>query len=223
MTPYYEEAGITIYHADCRQVLDDVAADVVVTDPPYGISLEADYSKSYGVEVKVAAERKSHAPVHGDTEPFDPTPLLRFPHHVLFGANYYRDRLPDAGGWIVWDKVCSNDVRRLPGWSDGEVAWTDLVKGIRIFRHAWNGFSRSSENSVHVHPTQKPVALMRWVLDRWVPPDWVILDPYMGSGPLARAAQEMGRRYIGVEIEESYCEVAVGRLRQGVFDFGAAS
>lgn len=221
VAPYYDEGGITLYHARCEDVLPQLAAaaiDLVLTDPPYGIGLQADYAESYGVELKLSAERKRHAPVYGDDTPFDPSPLLSYGRVFLFGANYYRHTLPldPSGGWLVWDKVCSNDVRRLPGWSDGELAWSNCFKGVRIFRHAWNGFSRSSENSFHVHPTQKPVALMRWILERWTVPGDTILDPYMGTGPVAQACKETGRRYIGIEVERQYVDVAVSRLQQEV-------
>jgi site-specific DNA-methyltransferase (adenine-specific) len=88
-----------------------------------------------------------------------------------------------------------------------------------MFTHLWNGYNRDSEIGYHVHPTQKPVALFRWCLDRPTLPGDLILDPYMGSGPIARACHEMGRRYIGIEIEERYCEIAAKRLAQGVLSF----
>lgn len=220
MTPYYDEDGITIYHKDCREVLPTLEnCDLVLTDPPYGLSLATEYEDRYGKELLLGARRINHPPLTGDSTPFDPAHLLGFGRCVLFGANYYMDRLP-VGGWLFWDKVCSNDVRRLSKyWSDGELAWSNVFKGVKAYRHAWNGFSRSSENSFHVHPTQKPVSLMKWILGQWSEPDDLILDPYMGSGPIAQACHEMGRRYIGIEIEERYCQIAVGRLAQGVLEF----
>jgi site-specific DNA-methyltransferase (adenine-specific) len=219
--PYYQDSLVTLYHGDSREIAPALAFDAVLADPPYGIALDADYEASYGIEERLAAVRKRHAPVHGDDEPFDPAWLLAFQvPTVLFGANYYRERVPIDGGWIVWDKVGRNDVRRLPGWSDGELAWCSEFKGVRIFRHAWNGFSRSSENSFHVHPTQKPVDLMVWVLAAWLPTG-IVLDPYMGSGPVVAAAKRLNRRAIGIEIEERYCEIAANRCRQEVLGLPA--
>ena len=101
--------------------------------------------------------------------------------------------------------------------SDAEVAWSNVLTGARVFHHMWLGIYRDSKlSSRGFHPTQKPVALMRWILERWTKPGDLILDPYMGSGPIAQACHEMGRRYIGVEIVEDYCRIAVDRLRQGV-------
>jgi DNA modification methylase len=80
----------------------------------------------------------------------------------------------------------------------------------------WTGAFRDSERNVKLHPTLKPVSLMRWIVDRWTQPGDLVLDPYMGSGPVAQACHDLGRRYIGVEIVEDYCRVAANRLAQGV-------
>ena len=86
-----------------------------------------------------------------------------------------------------------------------------------MFAYQWNGACRQGEKETHgLHPTQKPVALMRWILGRASEPGDLILDPYMGSGPVAKACKEMGRRYIGVEMMEHYCQRAVKRLAQEV-------
>jgi DNA modification methylase len=95
------------------------------------------------------------------------------------------------------------------------MAWTNFVKGARVFRFLWNGMLRDSHESLE-HPTQKPIELMKWVLGlRWTPPG-IILDPYAGSGSTLRAAKDLGRSAIGIEIEERYCEIAVRRLAQEV-------
>ena len=202
-TPYYDRDGITVYHADCRDVLpniDPASVALLLTDPPYGIDLDTDYA---------ARMHRSGAPrwpdrVANDAELFDPAPLLRdYRRLLLFGANYYADRLP-LGSWVVWHKF---DV--APILSDCELAWHNLGgKRVSYFAHA------ISQDRTRMHPTQKPVALMQWALDRWTKPGDLILDPYMGSGPIARAAQLLGRRYIGIELVEDYCKAAVNRLAQ---------
>ncbi len=87
---------------------------------------------------------------------------------------------------------------------------------VQVFRHLWKGFLTDSEHQPQrrVHPTQKPVALMRWIIDKWTKPGDLVFDPYMGSGPVARACLDLGRRYIGVEIVEEYCQAAVDRVGQ---------
>ena len=216
MTPYYDRDGITIWHADCRDVLpsiDPASVDLQHTDPPYGINL------TYG---GIGETTKVNVQVAGDDAPFDPEPLLAFPRVVMFGANHYAHRLPHTFGWLVWDKVCNNGVGSV--LSDGELAWTNVSDRLRIFRHMWNGAYRQTERGYSVHPTQKPVALMRWIIDRWTKPGDLVLDPYMGSGPVAQACHELGRRYIGIELVEDYCKVAVIRLAQQTLDLdgGAA-
>ena len=204
MTPYYDEDGITIYHADCADVLPDPTdVDLVLTDPPYGINYKP-------------GAYWNHQGVVGDNFPFDPRPLVtKYNRLVLFGANNYTSLLP-PGGWIVWDK---RDMvsRRLPG-SDGEMAWTNVHHQVRVIKHLWMPHTMRDEPLMH--PTQKPTALMRYILNEWTAIGEMIYDPYMGSGPVAQACRDTGRRYVGVEIEERYCEVAVQRLAQQVLAFG---
>lgn len=208
-TPYYSEDGITIYHGDAREILPSItSADLVLTDPPYGIGL------TFG---GIAKTTKVTDAVYGDDEPFDPTPLLRFPKVIIFGANYFAARLPVDGGWLVWDKV-TVDVVSVMG--DAELAWTNFVPKVRVFRHMWNGGYRASERGFSVHPTQKPVALMRWCLSL-APDTKLVLDPYMGSGPVLRAAKDAGIQAIGIEIEERYCEIAAKRLIQQTLGLSA--
>lgn len=209
--PYYERDGITIFNANCLDLLpaiEPATVALVLTDPPYGINM------TFG---GVGRTTLVNEMVYGDHEPFEPTPLLAFPRLILFGANHYANRLPSSSGWIVWDKVTTNAV--ISVLSDAEMAWTNVMQKTRVYRHMWNGAFRDSERGFSVHPTQKPVALMRWILERWSEPGDLILDPYMGSGPIARACLDLGRRYIGIELEERYCNIAVRRLQQQVMVF----
>ena len=217
MTPYYDEGGITIYNARCEDVLpsiDPTDVDLLLTDPPYGIDLDTDY-KARGISAR------TYLRIEGDRAEFDPAPLLAYGACVLWGGNYFAHLLPPSNGWLFWDKRKLNDTN----WSgsEAELAWTNLSAGVRGFRHLWLGGMRDSETRYHVHPTQKPVALMRWIIDRWTKPGDMVLDPFMGSGPVAQACHELGRRYIGIELVEGYCKIAVGRLSQQAFDFGGAA
>lgn len=218
MTPFYDENGITIYHARCEDVLPSIepaGVDVVLTDPPYGINLSTTYRSNGrgGSSGRWAWTSRDHPAIQGDEEPFDPTYWLSFPKVVLFGANHFADKLPASSSWIVWNRRSHSDT------ADAELAWTNLGGTVRMFTHMWDGYTRDSEIGYHVHPTQKPVALMSWIIDRWTDPGDLILDPYMGSGPVAKACYLNGRRYIGIEIVEDYCEIAVQRLAQGVLEF----
>lgn len=210
MKPYYQDEYATIYHGDCREILPGLPKiDLVLTDPPYGIKLETAYKLRGRSRL---AQCKDYPEIHGDDQEFDPTFLLKWPC-ILWGANYYCSKLPKSSGWLVWDKRCG---RMQNDQTDGELAFTNVIKGVRIFHHEWNGFRRDSEIDESYHPTQKPVALIIWVLSfKWIP-GGLILDPFMGSGTTLRAAKDLQRKAIGIEIEEKYCEVAAKRLAQEV-------
>ena len=208
--PYYDHAGITIYHGDCRDILPLLdPVDLVLTDPPYGINHPTDYKARRRGNL---ASCSNYPAVYGDDEPFDPSPFLKTPC-VLWGANYFADRLPTSSGWLVWDKKRPHDLDQ----ATVELAWTNFVKGARIFRFMWNGMLRDGKDYL-CHPTQKPTELMKWVLTLKWTPSGTILDPFMGSGTTLVAAKQLGRKAIGIEIEEKYCEIAVKRLAQEVLD-----
>jgi site-specific DNA-methyltransferase (adenine-specific) len=207
--PYYEHAGIIIYHGDCREIMPQLGkVDLVLTDPPYGIAHPTDYAKRGRTNL---AACRDYVPVYGDDKAFDPTMLLSVgTARILWGGNWFADKLPAQGGWLVWDKERPDDLDQ----ATCELAWTDCVKGVRRFRHLWNGMMRASDEALE-HPTQKPEALMRWCMSlRWTKDLEVILDPFMGSGSTLRAAKDLGRRAIGIEMEEKYCEIAARRLAQ---------
>lgn len=231
MKPYYDHAGITIYLGDCREILPQLpACDLLLCDSPYGSGLSVDYAEKFQPgksqwwqnSDRHLSTRHHSKHIFGDTEPFDPSHLLKHPAnvHVLWGANWYANRLPDSGGWWVWDKRNGQRDVTESDWpmGEGELAWTDKGKGVRIFRHTWFGLIRDSERGKHLHPTQKPVALMVWCIER-SGTSGLILDPYMGSGPVLEAAKMLGRKAIGIEIEECYCEKAAKRLSQEVMNF----
>ena len=223
MNPYYQDDFVTIYHADCREVLPTLEkVDLVLTDPPYGIGVQTDYAgsgrgkpsaRSTHVGRKRLASANSYPPVIGDHEPFDPSHILAMGVPcVLWGANHYAHRLPPSGAWFVWDRVSGGSAT-----ADAELAWTNLAGTVRRFEYRWNGACRAGEKETHgLHPTQKPVALMSWVIQRTTEPGQTILDPYMGSGPIEVAAKDLGRKAIGIEIEERYCEIAARRCAQEV-------
>jgi DNA modification methylase len=208
--PYYADDSVTIYHGDCREMLADIYADVIVTDPPYGIAYVHGGGKY----------RPSPTPIIGDDLPFDPAPLLALARPtILWGGNHYASRLPDSPTWLVWDKKPS-------GWrndqADAELAWTNLGGPARTYRHAWSGggtlaHENGTANRV-LHPAQKPIGLMRWCLGFT---DGIALDPFMGSGSTLVAAKSLGRRSIGIEIEERYCEIAARRCSQEVLGLPA--
>jgi site-specific DNA-methyltransferase (adenine-specific) len=214
--PYYEEDGITIYHGDCREILPNLpTVATVVSDPPYGMDNNTDSSRfSGGSDESVAKRGKAGrfvGKIHGDNEPFDPSPWLSFPQVVLFGCNHYLPSLP-AGSLLVWIKRTDSAFGSF--LSDAEVAWFSGGRGVYCFRD----LSMTALANSRAHPNQKPVGLMEWCVQKTNGP---ILDPFMGSGTTLVAAKNLGRKAIGIEIEEKYCAIAVDRLRQGVLLMGA--
>jgi hypothetical protein len=217
VTPYYDEDGITIYHGDCREILrslDPESVALVLTDPPYGIGLDTDYSSIPGKSPKGYHHNggRTYDVVIEDDRPFDPALLLPFGRLILWGANHYATRLPEGGQWIVWRKRGASELMAA-----AELAWHNC--GGRPVDYFETTRNESRQVDGHLHPAQKPTSLMRWLLGKWSEPDDLILDPYMGSGPVLEACRDLGRRYIGIEIEERYCEIAVQRLAQGVLEF----
>lgn len=223
VNPYYQDDNCTIYHGDCREILPQLEpVDLVLTDPPYGINLNTDYCSSRKNSQIIRRDKrhawngKTYPKIHGDDSEFDPDIFLgtskRF---ALFGANAYSKKLTNSYSWIVWDKktegVPSNS------FSDAELIYCigANFKSVRIFRHMWSGYQRASEIGCHYHPTQKPIVLIKYIISKFDHPQ-TILDPFMGSGTTLRAAKDLNRKAIGIEIEEKYCEIAVERLRQEV-------
>lgn len=201
----------TLYLGDCREILPTLLADfAVVSDPPYGINHKTE--RTGGLNLG-KGERRNEKRVHGDDRPFDPAPFLRR-ETILWGANYYADKLPTSGGWLVWDKRRGGS--HAPGFiaSDCEMAWTNLAERVRIFSHLWAGVCRDSEIGKHYHPTQKPIALMRWCIEQIKAA--TICDPFMGSGSTGVAAAALGRGFIGIEIDQTYFETACRRIETEV-------
>ncbi len=214
VSPYFEKDGCVIIHGDCRDVLPHLPpVDLVLTDPPYGMS----YRPGGGSPGLLHSRGHKRAEVvRGDDEPFDPAPWLAVAPCAFFGAQWFFSTLP-PGEFFVWDK--RGDYRPIDQ-RDFDLVWTNAGKAGRIIRCVWRGLCRETEAQDKIlHPTQKPVRLMRDILDA-LPPSQTILDPFMGSGTTLVAARDLGRKAIGVEICEKYCEIAAKRLAQGVLPFG---
>jgi site-specific DNA-methyltransferase (adenine-specific) len=208
--PYYEASGITIFHGDCREILPTITADVIVTDPPYGIAdiWQGGFGSGWGKAREKASLRNSW-----DGKPADVGCILELGlPSIIWGGNYFN--LPASRGWLVWRK----EVNPTLTLGDAELAWTNLDQVIRVFDHPR---SKVTGKLVPEHPTTKPLPLMLWCLGFLQ--SGVVLDPFMGSGTTLVAAKNLGRRAIGIEIEERYCEIAARRLSQEVLNFGGAA
>ncbi len=215
----------TLYLGDCRDILPTLGkVDAVVTDPPYGIG--ADKAAKAAAEQRKAAQARPAGlrskagrgwADYGETNWDDVRPhpecfaLIRnaAPSQIILGGNYFTDLLPPTMRWLVWDKG-----QRDFSLADCEFAWSSEQKAARIFTYPRAAALQDGKE----HPTQKPIALMKWCID-FFPKANTILDPFMGSGTTGVAAVQMGRKFIGIEREEKYFAIACKRIedaqRQG--------
>lgn len=203
MKPYYQDSAVTIYHGDCRDsfwLTPNAKVDLLLTDPPYGIGKLMQGGKNTGHWNHLSQGNS------WDLESPDIQFLLNAAkQQIVWGGNYFK--LPINRCWLAWVKT--NSVRTQ---ADMELAWTNLDQPARTFQ-APTGGSYHRE-----HPTQKPLELMAWCISLADAPV-VVLDPFMGSGTTLRAAKDLGRKAIGIEIEEKYCEIAAKRMAQEVLPF----
>ena len=213
-----------LYLGDCRELIGELSADAVISDPPYGINYNhsGQHGRLSGVGVTKAARERGNHPIIGDDAPFEPAPWLRFGNVLLWGADHYRLRLPEGGRWLVFDKL--DDMEPWDSFSDVEFAWHSRGGASRRFRMKWKGIAcdkQGENNGLREHPTQKPIALMSWCIEQAGMPQ-KILDPFMGSGTTGVAALRLRRRFIGIEISETYFDIACRRIeaeaRQGRLD-----
>lgn len=235
-----EQIGLaTLMLGDCRELAPHLARPAaVISDPPYGQNLKMVARATSGIgarRVAGAVRNGGWAPVAGDAEAFDPAWMLDLSEIVLlWGFHRFWRGLPD-GRLLVWDKTGGGVCGHIDQ-SHAEIAW--LTGGpnaaVRLKSMLWAGLAVGAEAKEdctagvrRVHPTQKPVALMRWCIElAKVPPGGVILDPYMGSGSTGVAAVQLRHPFVGIEIEERYFDTACRRIeqaqRQGDMFRGAA-
>lgn len=211
MKPYYQDDWVTIYHGDCLEVLPGLPkADLVLTDPPYGIGENAFRVANRGK----LAQTTDYGSFDWDKEPASRDEinlcLSAGQKAIIWGGNYFH--LPPMRGWLVWDKQNGDN-----DFADCELAWTNIKTSVRIFRFTWNGMIRQGKarGVKRVHPAQKPEELMTWAMS-FDPEGQSVLDPFMGSGTTLRAAKDLKRKATGIEMNEKYCEIAARRMSQEV-------
>lgn len=191
--------GCVLYRADCREVLGEVKADAIITDPPYGISFAAQPTTG-------GRKRGQLRETWDDETPADVVLKLREMARlcVIWGGNYYP--LPCTRGWLLWRKPDAP-----PSMAHGELAWTSRDQNLKVI-----DWSISATNAERVgHPTQKPVRVMSWSMEQvGVPDGATVFDPFMGSASTAIACLRTGRPFIGVERDPGHFNTAVERIRR---------
>ena len=212
MKPYYERSGMTIYHGDCREVLPDLAYDTVVTDPVWPNATADLVGKDRPYElfaemVELVDCNRMAVQLGSDSDP-------RFLASVPSSFTFFR------AVWLEYARasyrgrlLAGSDIAYLFGEPPPSRPGGRVIPG-----KAMDSFGRGKESD---HPCPRSRYLVQWLTEKWSAPSDVVCDPFMGSGTTLVAAKNLGRRAIGIEIEEEYCEMAAERLSQEVFDFSA--
>ena len=185
----------------------DNYADLILTDPPYGIGEEKGKGSGIG-----KIERRTYEDKWDGKTPKKEifNEIIRVGKKVIiFGGNFFTDKLPVGTQWIVWDKV--GNQRQFKDFGDCELAWTNIGKKIiKKYFVMQKGFI--AEEKARLHPTQKPVALIMNILEDYTIPGQIIMDPFIGSGTTAVAAKKLGRNFIGCDILQKYVDISNKRL-----------
>lgn len=205
--PYYQDESVVIYNADCRLILPqipDKSIDLVLTDPPYGLA-DRWTGGTWGSN-----------PIYDDAKRWDrdiPVDVVLSlerlsTYQIIWGGNLYP--VPPSRSWLAWEKSSKMDTL-----ADFELAWTNLDRPSKQWLEDRN------PDGKRYHPTQKPTSLISWCI-LLTPIANTILDPFLGSGTTAYCAKKLGRKCIGVEIEEKYAEIAAKRCSQSVMKLECA-
>lgn len=210
-----------IYNVDCYEAIKFIPSksiDLVLTDPPYGIGMSGGVISKSGTSFGTSPQSTR---LYDDKnnkwdeqtpskEMFDE--LLRVGKKVIiFGGNYFTDKLPQSNHWLVWDKTGEMQVQNP--FSECELIWTNIQERNNVKKYFLRsqGFI-SDVKDERVHPTQKPLELVKWIIEKYTNENDVVLDVFLGSGTTAVACKETGRNYIGFEIDENFYEIAKDRL-----------
>ena len=214
-----EEPTIKLHNMDCMDALremDDNQFDLAIVDPPYGSkNIKGGYSSGNGGGKGAAKQKDYNRAVweHGAPGSDYFEELRRVSNNqIMWGANHYIDNLPfrcNSACWLIWDKKNENT-----GFADVELAWTSFNKAARKFEFMWNGMLQGDmKNKEHrIHPTQKPEALYKWLLQNYAKEGDTILDTHLGSGSIAIACWVLGFDLTGYELDKDYYDAACNRF-----------
>ncbi len=215
------------YNMDCMNGMKDFPDkyfDLAIVDPPYGGVSRGGYmqNRSSGGVAKHPTYHTSLWKCPPPTKEYFDELRRVSKNQIIWGGNYYASLLPDSQCWIVWDKQKPEGVH----FADVELAWTSFDRAAKMFRFMWNGMLQGDmkHKEVKIHPTQKPVALYEWILNKFAGPDDTILDTHVGSASSLIACRNHNHKYVGFEIDAEYYRLAKERLEKelaqtNIFDF----
>jgi DNA modification methylase len=194
------------------KLMNGEKADMVFTDPPYGISVVK--SEMVGANFGVAKKGKYSEVIADDTtntanEFYQTCISLGMDKFIIWGGNYFTDFLPFSDGWLIWNKRAGTDIRNT--FADGEMAWCSFHTPIRIYDQLWNGMIREGEKEKRVHPTQKPIRMLSEIIEDHVKGK-LLFDGFLGSGSTMVAAHQLKRKCYGMELDPKYCQVIIDRM-----------
>lgn len=205
-----------LLNMDCMIALKeypDNYFDLAIVDPPYGINEAGKKNPSRSKLAKAKQYKEYH---NKDKDPMQKAyfdELMRVSKdQIIFGANHFIENIAkNSSCWLVWDKENGKN-----DFADCELAWTSFKSAVRIFRFKWQGMLQGNmkQKEVRIHPNQKPVALYRWILQKYAKPGDLIIDTHVGSASSLIACYELGFDYIGFEIDEHYFNLAQKRIRE---------
>ena len=207
---------IRLYNEDCLPAMKrmkDKEFDLAICDPPYGVKMDEGFEgfEGFGGSGRPIARRR-YKGGWDDARPPDDyfKHLLRIADRCLvFGGNFFADKLPQGTHWITWDKL-----NTMPSFGDCELIWTNTNrKSVKKFTYEWNGLL-GKEKQTRIHPTQKPVALYKWLLKNYAKEGDTILDTHFGSLSIGIACHDMGFDLTAYEIDKDYFEAGKERLER---------
>jgi DNA modification methylase len=186
------------------RLMNGQKADICISDPPYGISVVKSNSRMQQLGWE---QYENDSDINTAVDAFNLAYSI-CDKLVFWGANHYANKLPNVGGWLIWDKQDGKDTTT---YSMGELAWTNILNNVQIFKHIWDGFRKDSEKGQsRLHPSQKPIKLHEWVLEK-IDAD-LVLDLFLGSGSTMVASHQIKRKCYGMELDPKYCQVIVDRM-----------
>lgn len=196
------------------RLMDGHKADMVFTDPPYGIKVVK--SEMVGADFGVAKKGKYSEVIADDTtdtarEFYDTCVALGMDRFIIWGGNYFTDFLPFSDSWLIWNKRGDTGIRNT--FADGEMAWCSFHTPIRIYNQLWNGMIREGEKDKRVHPTQKPIKMLSEIIEDHVK-GTLLFDGFLGSGSTMVAAHQLNRKCYGMELDPKYCQVIIDRMHK---------